>query len=160
MNKSYVFHKAVAKPVEYKFPYNENYNGGGKTGLVDVLRGSKYFKDGRWQGWINRPAVVTINLEEPLDVNQVIVGSLEEQGTGIYFPESIQVEVSEDGMNYRTVGNLPRKFQSNPGAKIENFTIKFEPQNNISFVRVTAVPLKENPTGGGSWLFLDEIEIK
>lgn len=159
MNKSFVFHKAVAKPVDYQFPYNENYIGGGEMGLVDVLRGSKYFKDGRWQGWINRPAVVTIDLEKFTDVSQVIVGSLEEQGTGIYFPERVQVAVSQDGVNYKDVGEIQRAFKSNPGAKIENFNIKFGTQNKIRFVRVTAVPLSNNPTGGGSWLFLDEIEI-
>ncbi|TDN95037.1 hexosaminidase [Salegentibacter sp. 24] len=160
MDKDFQFHKAVAKPVTYKNSYHNNYKGGGETGLVDVLRGSKYFKDGRWQGWINQPAILTINLEQPTRVSQVIVGSLEEQGTGIYFPQEIKVEVSKDGKTFEKVGELKREFKNNPVAKIKNFKIGFESKDNIEFVRLSVEPLENNPKGGGSWLFLDEILVK
>ncbi|PRX39922.1 glycoside hydrolase family 20 protein [Salegentibacter salegens] len=160
MDNDFQFHKAAAKPVTYKYPYNDNYKGGEETGLVDVLRGSKYFKDGRWQGWINNPAVITINLEKPTQLSEVVVGSLEEQGTGIYFPQKIKVEISEDGKTFEKVGEITREFQNNSSAKIENFSVEFDTQNNIEFVRVTVEPLENNPKGGGSWLFLDEIQVK
>ena len=159
LNKKFEYHQAVAKPVRYKFEYNPSYPSTGATALVDVLRGSNYFKDGRWQGWIGEPAVITINLEEAKAVSQVTVGSLEEQGTGIYFPQYINVEVSQDGHNYEEVAHMQRDFKPNPGAKIENFKLKFEARKDIQFIRVTVEPLAMTPKGGGAWLFLDEILV-
>ena len=160
LDKTFKFHKAVAKPVIYKYPYNQNYASSGETALVNVLKGSKYFKDGRWQGWINNPAIITIDLEKETSVSEVIVGSLEEQGTGIYFPQQLKVEVSKDGKNFKEVASLKRDYQTNPGAKIDNFKMGFELQENIRFVRVSVEPLAKTPNGGGAWLFLDEIQIK
>jgi len=160
MDKTFQFHKAVAKPVTYKYPYNQSYASTGETALVNVLKGSKYFKDGRWQGWIGNPAIVTIDLEETTTVSEIVVGSLEEQGTGIYFPQHLKVEVSKDGKTFKEVASLKREYQTNPGAKIENFELKFETQEKIQFVRVSIEPLAKTPNGGGAWLFLDEIQVK
>ena len=160
MDKTFQFHKAVGKPVIYKYPYNQSYASSGETALVNVLKGSKYFKDGRWQGWINNPAIITIDLEKETSVSEVVVGSLEEQGTGIYFPQQLKVEVSKDGKNFKEVASLKRDYQTNPGAKIDNFKMGFELQENIRFVRVSVEPLAKTPNGGGAWLFLDEIQIK
>ena len=158
MNKFFDFHQGVAKPVTYKFDYNASYASTGATALVDVLRGSKYFKDGRWQGWINNPAVVTIDLQELKDVQQVVVGTLEEQGTGIYFPEEVKVEVSQDRANFQQVAQTTRDYQPNPGAKIENFKLDFEAQQ-AQYIRVSIQPLTKTPKGGGAWLFVDEILV-
>ena len=158
MNKFFDFHQAVAKPVTYKFDYNANYASTGATALVDVLRGSKYFEDGRWQGWINNPAVVTIDLQELKYVQQVVVGTLEEQGTGIYFPEEVKVEVSQDRANFQQVAQTTRDYQPNPGAKIENFKLDFEAQQ-AQYIRVSIQPLSKTPKGGGAWLFVDEILV-
>ncbi|RXG18551.1 hexosaminidase [Leeuwenhoekiella aestuarii] len=159
MQKYFDFHEAVAKPVTYKFEYNASYPSTGKTALVDVLRGSKYFKDGRWQGWVGEPAVITIDLEEVKNIDQITVGSLEEQGTGIYFPQLIKVEVSRDGKTFDEVSQMERAFEPNPGAKIENFKLKFETRKGIQFILVTVEPLSKTPNGGGAWLFLDEILV-
>lgn len=158
MNKFFDFHQAVAKPVTYKFEYSASYPSTGETALVDVLRGSKYFKDGRWQGWINNPAVVMIDLQKLKEVQQVVVGTLEEQGTGIYFPEELKVEVSQDGTNFQQVAVTTRDYQTNPGAKIENFKLDFKKQQ-AQYLRVTIKPLSETPKGGGAWLFVDEILV-
>ncbi|MDN3595429.1 glycoside hydrolase family 20 protein [Zunongwangia endophytica] len=160
LDKTFEFHKAVAKPVTYKYEYSKSYASSGETALVNVLRGSKYFKDGRWQGWINRPAIVTIDLEQSTEVSEVVVGSLEEQGTGIYFPQQLKVEISKDGKSFKEVALVNRKYQANPGAKIENFKMNFETQQDIQFVRVSIEPLAKTPKGGGAWLFLDEIKVK
>lgn len=159
LDKVFAFHKAVAKPVSYQYDYNKSYASSGETALVNVLKGSKYFKDGRWQGWINNPAIITIDLEKATEVNEVTVGSLEEQGTGIYFPQKLVVEVSEDGRYFEEVAEIERAFQPNPSAKIENFELKFEPRKNIQFLRVTIEPLAQTPKGGSAWLFLDEIQV-
>lgn len=159
LDKSFVFHNAVAKPVSYKYKYNENYPSTKETALVDVLRGSKYFKDGRWQGWINNPAVITIDLEESREVSEVTVGSLEEQGTGIYFPQQLVVEISEGGKSFEKVVKIERDYKPNPGAKIRNFKMGFEPRN-VQFIRIRIEPLAKTPKGGSAWLFLDEIIVK
>ena len=159
-DKEFEFHKGVAKSVFYSNRFNDAYKGGGDKGLVDVLRGSKNFRDNRWQGWINKPAIVVIDLEEPTNLKEVIVGSLQEQGAGIYFPKQIKVEVSQDGIIFKEVGIKSPKLQENSGPKIKNFVVKFDHKPYIQYVKVTVEPLNNNPKGGSSWVFLDEIILR
>jgi hexosaminidase len=39
---------------------------------------------------------------------QVTLGSLESQGSGIYFPTAVTVSISNDNINFKEVGKLAR----------------------------------------------------
>lgn len=153
------FHKAVGNTLNFKTPYNENYKGDGPLSLVNILRGSKNFHDGQWQAWLVDDMEVVIDLEKIQSINQVTVGSLENQGSGIYFPTAIKVLISNDGISYKEVGAIERPFAINSNSELKDFKISFE-KSNARFVKVIASNLKKSPKGEDSWLFVDEILVE
>ena len=152
------FHKAVAHKVKYTNLYSDSYKGKGAFNLVNTLRGTKNFHDGQWQGWIDNNMEVVINLSEEKSINQVIVGSMENQGSGIYFPIAIEVLVSSDGKTYKKAGEIKRDFATNPNNKLRDFIIDLQ-ETKAKYVKVKVAKMKQTPNGGGVWLFVDEILI-
>lgn len=152
------FHKAVAKKVKYMVPYSKEYQGAGKSGMVNTLRGTKNFHDGQWQAWLNKDMELIIDLDNEEEISEVTVGSLENQGPGIYFPTEIQIFISNDGTEFEKVAKIERDFQANSNSQLKDFTLKFNRQK-ARFVKVKAVCLDKVPNGGGAWLFIDEILV-
>jgi hexosaminidase len=153
------YHKAVGKKVSYKELYHDSYQGAKEVGMVNVLRGSKNFHDGQWQGWLGNDLELIINLESATEISKVAVGTLENQGSGIYFPIAVEVFVSSDSKNYSSVGKLKRDFKVNGISELKNFEISFEKQS-VQYVKVKVKNLGTPPTGGGSWMFVDEIIVE
>ncbi len=153
-----VFHKAVVHKVNYLTPYSSSYKGAGVFNMVNTIRGSKNFHDGQWQGWIVNDMEIVIDLEKQESIQQVIVGTLESQGAGIYFPIQIKVLVSNDSINYKEVGKINRAYSANTASELKDFKVNFEKQNT-RFIKVIATNLKKSPRGDSSWLFVDEILV-
>ena len=152
------FHKGVAKKVKYLTSYSDRYSGSGEFNMTNTLRGTKNFHDGKWQAWLNRDMELIIDLDTPQAIHQVKVGSMENQGPSIFFPTAVIVSISNDGETYQEVGRIERDFAMNSDIELKDFTIDFEEQE-VRFIKVKAINLKDTPKGGGSWLFVDEILI-
>lgn len=153
-----IFHKAFAHKVMYLTPYNQNYKGDGPFQMVNTIRGSKNFHDGQWQAWLINDMELVIDLEKQESVEQVIVGALENQGSGVYFPIQIKVLLSTDGITYKEVGKISRPFAVNANSELKDFKINFGKQS-ARYVKVIAGNLKKSPKGEDSWLFVDEILV-
>lgn len=152
------FHKAVGNKLTFKNPYHENYKADGPFSLVNIIRGSKNFHDGQWQAWLVDDMEVVIDLEKNQSIHQVTLGSLENQGSGIYFPTEIRAFISTDGKTYKEVGKIIRPFAINSNSELKDFKISFE-KTNARFVKVIATNLKKSPKGESSFLFFDEILV-
>ncbi|MEO5787380.1 family 20 glycosylhydrolase, partial [Gelidibacter sp.] len=157
-NTTIQFHKAVGKKVTFKEIYDSRYQGEGEFGMVNSLRGTKNFTDGHWQAWLGKDMEAVVDLGEETSIHEVIVGTMENQGPGIYFPIEVSVSVSNDGKNYKEVGVEKRAFAKNPSFDLKEFKVSFEEQS-VRYVKVIAKNLKTNPKGGDTWLFVDEILI-
>lgn len=157
--QTFNFHKAVGQQVTYEKKYDERYPGEKQKGLVNVLRGSLNFQDGQWQGWQNVNMELSIQLEKSQQISKVTIGSMENQGSHIYFPTDIEVWLSEDGKNYTSVGKIHREFAPNGYSVLKDFTLTFTPQN-AQYLKVKATNLSETTTKKDSWLFVDEIIVQ
>ena len=49
--KTFHFHKAVGKDVQYAISHKQKYPGAGPLTLVDGFTGTSNYNDGYWQGW-------------------------------------------------------------------------------------------------------------
>lgn len=156
--KTIEFHKAVGKPIKFKDVYHDNYQGEGEFGLVNTLRGTKNFRDGHWQAWLDKDMEAVIDFGEETSIHEVVVGTMENQGPAIYFPTEVKVYVSKDGKNYAEVGAEKRAFVKNPASDLKDFKITFNEQS-VRYIKVIAKCLKSVPNGGSAWLFVDEIII-
>ncbi|MBP4136890.1 beta-N-acetylhexosaminidase [Flavobacterium geliluteum] len=153
-----VFHKAFAHKVTYLTPFNQNYKGDGPFMMVNTIRGSKNFHDGQWQAWLINDMELVIDLEKEQSVEQVTLGTLESQGSGVNFPTQIKVLVSSDGFKYKEVGKVVRPYAANVNSELKDFKINFE-KRSARFVKVIAFNLKKSPKEEDSWLFVDEVLV-
>ena len=153
------FHKAVAHPTAFSTIYNERYQGVGNSTLVNAVRGTKNFHDGQWLAWLNDDMEAIIDLSEQKSIEKVVLGSMENQGPGIFFPTMVEVSTSNDGEVFENVGTITRAFAPNGNPVLKDFIIEFEPKQ-ARYVKVKAKNLKTAPNGSGTWLFVDEILIQ
>ncbi|MGY5354090.1 glycoside hydrolase family 20 protein [Wenyingzhuangia sp. IMCC45467] len=152
------FHKAVGSNITFKKPFNSNYRGDGPLSLVNIIRGSKNFHDGQWQAWLVDDMEAVIDLGNEKEITQITVGTLESQGSGIYYPTAVKVLVSNNGKDYKQVGEIARTYKANPNVELLNFNIEFK-STKAKYVKIIAKNLKETPEGGNTWLFVDEILV-
>tara|TARA_R100000935_G_C2840369_1_gene170621 strand:- start:4855 stop:7182 length:2328 start_codon:yes stop_codon:yes gene_type:complete len=157
--KTIKYHKAVGKPVTYINKYHDSYKGAEDLGMVNVVRGSKNFHDGQWQGWLDNDMELVIDLESPTELEKISVGALENQGSGIYFPIQVEVFLSDDGKTFRIAGSVKREYAANNGSELKDFVIEIGKQN-ARYIKVKATNLGTAPTGGGSWMFIDEVVVE
>ncbi|WP_136467004.1 beta-N-acetylhexosaminidase [Flagellimonas onchidii] len=154
-----IFHKGVAQKVNFAKTYSENYQGVGPATLVNAVRGTKNFHDGQWLAWLNDDMNATLDLEEEKTVSKVTLGTMENQGPGIYFPTEVEVFVSQDGSSFEKVGEIKRPFAKNGNPILKNFEIDFV-ERKARYIKVKAKNLKKALNGGGTWLFVDEILVQ
>ena len=157
--KTIKYHKAVGKPVTYINKYHDSYKGAEDLGMVNVVRGSKNFHDGQWQGWLDNDMELVIDLESPTELEKISVGALENQGSGIYFPIQVEVFLSDDGKTFRSAGSAKREYAANNGSELKDFVIVIGKQT-ARYIKVKATNLGTAPTGGGSWMFIDEVVVE
>ncbi|GIM50973.1 beta-hexosaminidase [Capnocytophaga cynodegmi] len=153
-----VFHKVIGKKAAYNPVYHKSYQGQGNETLTNIVRGTKNFHDKQWLAWLVDDASVIIDLEEDTEIEKVIVGAMENQGSGIYFPTKIDLLVSVDGKNYTKIGEVSHPHTSNGYAVLKDFKFDFEKQK-ARFVKLEIQNLGHPPKGGDSWMFIDEIQI-
>jgi len=157
--KTIKYHKAVGKPVTYINKYHDSYKGAEDLGMVNVVRGSKNFHDGQWQGWLDNDMELVIDMESPTELEKISVGALENQGSGIYFPIQVEVFLSDDGKTFRSAGSVKREYAANNGSELRDFVIEIGKQT-ARYIKVKATNLGTAPTGGGSWMFIDEVVVE
>ena len=126
--------------------------------MINVIRGSKNFHDGQWQGWFEDEVEISIDFGEVKKVKEVIIGTLENQGAGIYFPTSVIIYGSGNGNDFKKIAELKRDYVINAGSDLLDMKLSFE-ETSMRYLKIKVINLGANPNGGGSWLFLDEIEV-
>lgn len=152
------FHKAVNKTVSFLIPYHKSYQGQGDGTLTNVVRGTTNFHDKQWLAWLGEDAQWIVDLGEHTLIHGVSVGSMQNQGQGIYFPSEIRVMLSEDGkvFSHEKVIKIPYLRDGYPKVKDFDFT-----WNGVSarYIKVICKNAKA-PNGGDAWIFFDEIQVK
>ncbi|WP_405604065.1 family 20 glycosylhydrolase [Polaribacter sp. Asnod1-A03] len=153
-----VFHKAVSNKVDYKTNYHERYKGSDAFNLVNTLRGTKNFRDGRWQAWLNENAEVIIDLESEKTIKEVVIGSMENQKNGIFYPAKVEVLTSIDGQNFTEVQSLSKEYNKNDEPRLKDFKLEFKSHKTM-FIKVKVNLLKKNKNRREVWFFMDEILV-
>src|SRR5690606_27914343 len=89
--KVVVVHKGLGKTVELgNRPYSR-YSAEGGQSLVDGRFGGNNWGNGRWLGLLNEPLEAVIDLAPDSLIQSVGLSSIEDQGSGIYFPDQIRL---------------------------------------------------------------------
>ena len=163
--EKFYFHKAFGDSVTYLFNYSSRYSAGGEFGLVDGIKGSKYFHDGYWQGFLEKDLNVIIDMGKEKTISKISTDFLRKIETLIFFPLEVKYFVSSNGKNYVKV--FDKKFDKPTDYKsiaIKTVTADFKPIKG-RYIKVIAknigiCPAWHKYSGKKAWLFVDEIIVK
>lgn len=164
LSNDFLLHKAIACPVEMKFPNSKYYESTGKFALVDGIKGGSNHSNGKWKGFNGDDMEATVDLGTEKSFSKVSIGTLQNPGAWIFYPKELIVEVSNDGENFKTLGSIKNKMMPmEAGRYSQEMTVKKKAK--ARYLRVTAKNLGTCPKGHAgegkaAWLFVDEITVE
>ncbi len=154
---------ATRKPISLRQQPAEKYTYAGAKVLNDGNLGRGAYNSGRWLGFCGYPLDAVIDLEQSVEMRHVRFHALVNKGAWIYNPSSLKVLVSDDGENFREVGQntIPiSTWEDRDG--IFAYELEFEPVA-ARFVEVVIkghdLPEDHDGFGNPAWIFVDEIEV-
>lgn len=151
-NFSYWTHLATGRKVTFQTPPDEKYNYRGELALTDGVVGGTPWRGDQWLGFLNDTVVFTLDLEAVTEFKQLEMGMLNEPNSWIYRPKSVQVEISNDGKNF--------KQYSNTQQTTDKLTVtKTKSARYLRFTLINLPLIPEGDPGAGyvPWTFVDEL---
>ena len=150
--------------------YSAQYTGGGDDALIDGIRGTTNWTSGAWQGYWGKDLLAIVDLGKPQMISKVGAGFLQDAGSWIWMPRTVEFSLSLDGQIFERVllikndvpdGSNP---QFNVGTLAKDFVQSITPQQ-ARYVRIRAenfgkIPAWHPGYGGNAWIFADEILIQ
>jgi hexosaminidase len=150
--------------VDYKFPYNESYSGGGDRALFDnkfaIARGD----DTHWQGIKQQNFNITIDLGDTTQLSYIGLNFFQHiSATSVMLPTLVVIKVSEGGENYHEVHRESIETIEDRDPIIRLVETIFDAQS-VGWIKIEATNRGTLPEWhirkGDAWLFVDEISIK
>ncbi len=153
------------RTIELNSMYSSQYAGGGDHALIDLITGSEDFRTGAWQGYEGVDLDAVVYLGDSREIDFLSTRFLQDQGSWIFMPSSVEFAISMDGRNYDVISTLYNDVpQEREGPVIKDFTLT-NIGRKASYVRVRArnigvCPPWHKGSGGKAWIFVDEITIE
>lgn len=147
-------HLALDKTVRYDCKWNERYPAAGAATLVDGIKGTPTYLDGKWQGF-TEPMDVTIDLGEIKPVRHVFARFMQEREQWVYMPKFVEVWVGKTDKEWIYVGKVATETdESNPRPVFETFDFYLS-SLPARYVRMRA----EIGRSPGHFIFTDEVVV-
>jgi hexosaminidase len=92
----------------------------------------------------------------------MLVKFFHEPASGIWVPKTVGVQVSDNGVDFKTVAEKKMNVPVNSGAAL--FTLSW-PEVDTKYLRIIATPYGTIPSGSpdagdDAWLFVDEMMVE
>ncbi len=149
----------------YNTRYSPQYTARGDNGLIDGIRGGADFRTGDWQGFEGVNLDLVIDLSKSQTINKITAGFKQDENAWIFFPQKMQVEISDDGQNFTPAGEVLCEVPpTEKGVLQKDFVVDLKGEK-ARYVRVVGVSLGQCPewhkgAGYPCWVFADEILVK
>jgi hexosaminidase len=162
IKQTFTQHKAFGKDVTITATPNEKYPGqNGAFSLVNGVWSHKGLSYPDWLGWIGSDMEATIDLGAPTSFSSVKMHTLDQNGSWVYLPKNVEVLVSNDGKNFRPVGQSAEFVKDT--LTMGFITVSF-PTQKSRYIKVVATnygTIPEGKPGAGTkaWLFADELLV-
>ncbi len=159
-SQKYLVNYATGKEVTLKDQPDPEYSKGGAFTLVNGIVGNLPWNGNDWLGFQKTGMDATIDLEMVREITQVNVDVLNDSVSWIYPPASIEVFVSENNIDFTSVGKLNLDEIKKSGRLT---SIKFA-KRSARYVKVIATTkgkIEAGAPGAGNdaWIMIDEIQI-
>ncbi len=152
----FVLHSNLGAEIEMVTQPHPKYNHNGSLNLVDGIIGTLPWKGSQWLGFDTSYVEFIVDLGEEKDISSVELGFLDQNGSWIYLPEQITVQVSKNSK-----WCLKKKYTT----KVESTdpTLLLNTSGRYVRVRIEAmeqIPIGQEGGGNTPWTFIDEIQIR
>lgn len=158
LKKTFIFSKITASKIILATPPNPKYNEHGEFTLCDGLRGKHPWRGSEWLGFWGDAMEAQIDPGRSITISRVDAGVLQDHGNWIYFPVSMEVYTSTDGINYHLKGfaGADQILKSDGTISVE---FKETTARYIKVILKNAGTIPEGSPGAGfkAWLFVDEL---
>ncbi|MFT5779370.1 MAG: hexosaminidase, partial [Crocinitomicaceae bacterium] len=156
LKQLFYVHSALGLPIEMLTQPHPKFNHNGSLNLVDGVKGARPWKGSEWLGFTEEKIEFIVDLEQVQSIDSLKLGFLEDKGSWIYLPNTVQVKVSKT--------NKWKKCQKKITADVreENFALPIGKSGRFIKVSITAMKLiPEGMDGGGHepWTFIDELQL-
>jgi len=144
--------------------YLKDYADQGEETLINGLHGSTNWHIGNWQGYQGNDLVAILDFGQVKPVKKISLGTLQDVGSWIVFPPSVEYWSSNDGVNYKLLSTVHTNIDiKEHGAKTQKYTADLN--TNARYIKVIAKqygPLPEwhEAKGSPSYIFADEITVE
>lgn len=165
--KAVLMHKGIGnfKSLNSKYSsYNPAYAAGGEQALVDGIKGSSSFSDGRWQGFQGTDLEIELDFKTPTEIHTVSCDFMRSSYSWILLPSEVQIYTSSDGTNYKLLSDIGHSIpQDDQKLLIHTFSKQYE-SVSCRFLKLIAknpgpLPSWHHAPGNPSFIFCDEIII-
>lgn len=158
-------HKAVGAKISLNVDPHKAYNAGGKQSLINGISGNnKRYGDKEWLGFSGDDVEITIEFDEPTEINSISTRFHNGNGQWIYAPEYIAARITlEDG------GVVANKFllKNEETSIIIPIILKFKTQSQMVAKKIKLIipnygiiPEGKQGAGHKAWTFIDEIIVE
>ncbi|RZJ66452.1 MAG: beta-N-acetylhexosaminidase [Flavobacterium sp.] len=158
--QQFTFSKATGRQITLENQPSDKYKGDGSFTLVNGILGDKQRTGRDWIAFAGTDLEAVIDLSDREKISSVTASFMQSQGSWIYYPVEVEVLVSKDNRNFKSVARVTAAEIAKSGGTIK---MKFKNQK-AQFVKIIAKNTKTiadgNPGAGNpAWLFTDEILI-
>lgn len=140
--------------ITYNTPAHRAYPGSGDNCLIDGVTGGWNNNDGRWQGFIGNGGMdVVIDLGAKKKLTSIMGDFVQSCGPGIFFPYTVEIEVSTDGKIYKPL--YTGEYADIYAAKIEDHSqLGWSGKTKARYIR-----FKANLGPERGWVFCSEVIV-
>lgn len=160
-----MFHKVDSRwTISILSQPNRQYTAGGPKGLIDGLRGHKNFRLGGWKGYQDQDFEAVVDLGAVQAVNRLAAGFLQDAGSWIMMPKSVEFWLSEDGVRFTRAGGVGHTIpETEMTAVSADLELKLHARSR--YVKIIARKFGSLPgwhlgAGSPAFIFIDEILIE
>lgn len=144
------------------------YIGTGGHTIIDHELGELNFGNGKWLGYSKSNMEFVMQFKKATALNEVIFNALINTGSYIFPIQTIQIEASEDGKQFKTIQqadftSITKAYTKEPNInQAQAFKIKMSKGKAYSYYKFTLRNLKQLPQwhpgkGTPAWIFVDEV---
>jgi hypothetical protein len=153
---------AFGKKVTAYPPANKDYSVGDASMLTNGFLGTNDYTF-QWIGWMGKDFDLILDLEKTVEPSEISISSLNSPICRAFYPNRITCMISEDGKDYRSIGQI----DINNTDKINELTRIFTFSTILSKVRyikfsiscTKTIPTWVSMDNDKSWTFIDEIMV-
>jgi uncharacterized membrane protein len=130
--------------------------------LIDLVKGDRNFRSGKWVGFRNNSMAALLVFSQPVTLDTVFVSSLVDIGSYLMPPASLEVWAGNDSGHLRLLNRIspPQPGKTEP-SYLKIYGLGFKPFT-ARYFKVVANPVLKLPRwhpgkGERGWFFVDEI---